>query len=423
MDRIRIRGGRDLRGPIRVSGSKNAALPILAASLLVEGRVLLRNVPFLKDIDNMCRILERLGVRTERLADGGLYLETVDPEIIEAPYDLVRTMRASFVCLGPLWARRGSAKVSYPGGCVLGHRPVDLHIKGVKALGAEVTMSDGYVTVSGPVRGGTVFLGGNFGSTVLGTANVLMAAVLGEGTSVLEFAAMEPEIEDLCNFLNKCGAKISGVGSHCLVVEGVDRLHGCEYDIIPDRIEASTYLIGALMTNAEIAVEGARPAHLLAVIDKLEEAGAKFRLDGDVIHNIPTDDGRIRAVDVTTLPYPGFPTDIQAQFMALMCKADGVSVITEKVYPERFMHANELTRLGAKIRREGSIAIIQGSPNLSGAPVMASDLRASASLVLAGLVADGHTDVRRVYHIDRGYERIEQKLQRLGADIERISDG
>ena len=423
MDKIRIRGGRRLRGKVAISGSKNASLPILAATLLVDGPVRLRNVPVLKDIDNMCRILARLGMRYSRLDDGELLVEAVDKTHYCAPYDLVRTMRASFVVLGPLWARRGVAVVSYPGGCVLGHRPVDLHLKGLRAIGASIEVEDGYVTASGTMRGGTVFLGGSYGSTVLGTANVLMAAVLGSGTSYIENAAMEPEIEDLCSFLNACGARISGIGGHRLTVEAVDTLSGCEWTVIPDRIEAATYLTGALMANAPVTVERVCPQHLLAVLDRLQAAGASHELGPDWVRNLPTSHGKIRAVDVTTLPYPGFPTDIQAQFMALMARADGVSVITEKVYPERFMHANELARLGANIRREGPSAIIQGTRTLSGAPVMASDLRASASLVLAGLVAEGHTDVRRVYHIDRGYERIEQKLRQLGADIERITEG
>jgi UDP-N-acetylglucosamine 1-carboxyvinyltransferase len=423
MDRIRVRGGRDLRGSVPVSGSKNSSLPILAATLLVDGPVLLRNVPDLKDVDTMCRILRHLGMRFYRHDDRSLFLEVEDATQMNAPYDLVRTMRASFVVLGALWARRGQARVSYPGGCVLGHRPVDLHLKGLQGIGARLVIEDGYVNVGGEVSGGTVYLGGSQGPTVLGTANVVMAAALGKGTTMIECAAMEPEVEDLCNFLNACGARISGIGGHCLVVEGVERLHGCEYTIIPDRIEAATYLVGALMTNSPVAVEGARPEHLIAVLDALREAGANLRVERNCITNVPTPDGKVRAVSVTTHPYPGFPTDIQAQFMALMTRAEGTSVITERVYPERFMHAAELARLGAQIRREGPSAIVHGTPHLSGAPVMASDLRASASLVLAGLVADGHTDVRRVYHIDRGYERIEAKLQHLGADIERISEG
>lgn len=423
MDRIRIRGGRGLRGSVRVSGSKNATLPIFAASLLVDGPILLRNVPRLTDVLNLLRIVERLGVQHQWHDDGTLEVEAKDKTLYTAPYDLVRTMRASFVVLGPLWARRGVAAVSYPGGCVFGHRPVDLHLKGLTALGGQIDHKDGYVVLSGKPQGGVVFLGGNYGSTVLGTANVLMAATLAEGTTHIESAAMEPEIEDLCRFLNACGAKISGIGSHMLVVEGVDSLRGCEWQMIPDRIEAGTFLCGAVMTNSDVTVTGVEPLHLLALLDRLRSAGAVLQTGPDWVRNVPTTTGRLRAVDVTTMPYPGFPTDLQAQFMALMARAEGVSVITEKVYPERFIHAAELLRLGARIRREGPSAIIEGTDILRGAPVMASDLRASASLVLAGLVADGHTDVRRVYHIDRGYERIEEKLQTIGADIERISDG
>jgi len=423
MDRIRIRGGCGLGGTVRTSGSKNAALPILAASLLIDGPTLLRNVPRLKDIDNMLRILQRLGVKHRWTDDGSLEVRAVDKTVYTAPYDLVRTMRASFVVLGPLWARRGVGSVSYPGGCVFGHRPVDLHLKGLRAIGGEVEHRDGYVTVHGPVRGGTVFLGGNYGSTVLGTANVVMAATLSKGTTHIENAALEPEIQDLCHFLNACGAQIEGIGSHLLRIRGVETLRGCEWSIIPDRIEAATFLTGAVMTNSRMTVSAVAPMHLLSVVDRLEAAGANLEIGKDTITNVPTETGRITAVDVTTMPYPGFPTDIQAQFMALMARAEGVSVITEKVYPERFIHASELLRLGARIRREGPSAIIEGTDELIGAPVMASDLRASASLVLAGLVAKGHTDVRRVYHIDRGYERIEKKLQSVGADIERISDG
>jgi UDP-N-acetylglucosamine 1-carboxyvinyltransferase len=422
LDRIRIRGGRRLAGDVPVSGSKNAALPILAASILCDGPVLLRNVPDLADIETMLRILQHLGVHAERLASGDLHLEVIDQTRTQAPYDLVRKMRASVVFLGPLWARRGEAQVSYPGGCVIGHRPIDLHVKGLAALGAKIEQDNGNVCASGEVRGGTVYLGGPYGSTVLGTANIVMAAVLGRGTTFVSGAAMEPEVVDLCHFLQACGAQIHGVGGHLLQIEGVERLQGCEYTIIPDRIEAATFLIGALATGSALRVQGARPDHLLAVIDRLEAAGAHLRSGIDWIENIPHD-GPIRACDVTTLPFPHFPTDLQAQFMSLMTRAEGVSVITEKVYPERFMHASELVRLGARIRREGPSAIIEGTPSLSGAPVMASDLRASAGLVLAGLMADGHTDVSRVYHLDRGYERIEVKLRRVGADIERVSEG
>ncbi len=423
MDRIRIKGGRELRGTVKISGSKNAALPILAATLMVDGPVLLRNVPRLKDIDNMCRILERVGMRCEWTPTGELEVVARDKTFYRAPYDLVRTMRASFVMLGPLWARRGLGEVSYPGGCVFGHRPVDLHLKGLAGIGAEIQRKNGYVIASGPVRGGTVFLGGPFGSTVLGTANVLMAAALGRGTTHIESAAVEPEIADLCNFLNACGARISGIGSHMLTVEGVETLMGCEWSIIPDRIEAGTFLTALMMTNSDVMVSHVEPLHMLAVLDRLQAAGARHEVGKDWVRNIPRKQHRITSVDVTTLPYPGFPTDIQAQFMSLMAIADGVSVITEKVYPERFIHAAELMRLGAQIRREGPSAIVHGTRALAGAPVMASDLRASASLLLLGLVCDGQTDVRRVYHIDRGYERIEQKFQHIGADIERIREG
>ena len=422
MDRIRIRGGRGLRGTVRVSGSKNGALPILAAALLVDGPIVLRNMPRLTDVENLLRILSKLGVVHQWHGESTLELEAKDKTVYTAPYDLVRTMRASFVVLGPLWARRRVARVSYPGGCVFGHRPVDLHLKGLAGLGGTIEHIDGYVTLSGRPQGGVVFLGGNMGSTVLGTANVLMAATLGQGITYLESAAMEPEIEDLCHFLNACGAKITGIGSHLLVIEGVDTLHGCEWNMIPDRIEAGTFLCGAIMMNSDVIVQDCNPMHMLAVVDRLRAAGAQIELGRNFIRNVPIAK-RLRACDVTTMAYPGFPTDLQAQFMALMATADGVSVITEKIYPERFIHAAELQRLGARIRREGASAIIEGTPELRGAPVMASDLRASASLVLAGLVARGATDVRRVYHIDRGYERIEEKLQCIGADIERISEG
>ena len=423
MDRIRVKGGRELGGVVPISGSKNSALPILAACILVDGPVRLRNVPHLTDIDNLLRILQLLGVRSQRDPDGSLELEAVDKAIYDAPYDLVRTMRASFVVLGPLWARRGVGRVSYPGGCVIGHRPIDLHIKGLRALGARLDQDDGYLTASGPVRGGMVYLGGHQGGTVLGTANVVMAASLGKGKTYIEHAAMEPEIQDLCLFLNACGADIQGIGSHCLVIQGVERLHGCEWTIIPDRIEAGTFLCGAAATNSNVTVSNVRADHMFCVIDRLQAAGAQLEVGDGWVRNVPTRTGRITSVDITTLPYPGFPTDLQAQFMALMARADGVSVITEKVYPERFIHASELARLGARIRREGPSAIIEGTDQLTGAPVMASDLRASAGLVVAGLMARGQTDVRRVYHIDRGYERIEAKLQQIGADIERISEG
>ncbi len=405
---------------MRVSGSKNGALPILAATLLVDGPCVLRNVPKLTDVLNLLRILQRLGVHHEWREDGSLEIEAKDKTLYVAPYDLVRTMRASFVVLGPLWARRGVASVSYPGGCVFGHRPVDLHLKGLAQIGGQIDTADGYVTISGTPCGGMAFLGGNMGSTVLGTANVLMAATLAKGTSYIECAAMEPEIEDLCNFLNACGARISGIGSHLLVVEGVETLRGCEWSMIPDRIEAGTFLCGAILTNSDVRVEGANPMHLMAVIDRLRAAGAEFECGKDHVRVLSRANPRLKAVDMTTLPYPGFPTDLQAQFMALMTQAQGTSVITEGIFENRFMHVQELVRLGADITPMTQVAVVRGTPGgLSGAPVMATDLRASASLVLAGLVAEGETQVNRIYHLDRGYEKLEQKLASLGADIRR----
>jgi UDP-N-acetylglucosamine 1-carboxyvinyltransferase len=301
LDRIRIRGGRDLRGTVRVSGSKNGALPILAASLMVDGPIRLGNMPRLKDVENMLRILGRLGVWHEWQADGTLLLEAKDKTVYTAPYDLVRTMRASFVVLGPLWARRGVARVSYPGGCVFGHRPVDLHLKGLHDIGGVIEHADGYVTVGGRPTGGVVFLGGNMGSTVLGTANVVMAASLGKGTTWLECAAMEPEIEDLCRFLNACGAQIKGIGGHLLQIDGVDTLQGCEWQMIPDRIEAGTFLCGAVMLNSDVVVKDCNPMHLLSVIDRLRAAGAQLEVGTDAIRVVPTSIGRLRAVDVTTM--------------------------------------------------------------------------------------------------------------------------
>jgi UDP-N-acetylglucosamine 1-carboxyvinyltransferase len=499
VDKIRIQGGRRLEGRVWVSGSKNASLPILAAALLVDGPIVLDGVPHLADVENMLYMLSKLGLKHEWQDDDSLRLEVVDDSIIEAPYHLVRTMRASFCLIGPLWARRGKAIVSYPGGCVFGHRPVDLHLKGLRALGARLDLEEGNVHASGPVRGGHIFLGGSFGSTVLGTANVLTAAVLAEGRSTIEYAAQEPEIVDLCEFLLKCGAKIKGIGSHRLEIEGVERLTGCRHEIIADRIEAGTLLMAGIMTRGEVQVLGARPDHLGAVLDRLREAGApievgeidisdafgipgrphhprliplegvkrgkplpsdkprspgassgsigqgnrddilmayRFRQNGrppvpdpaskepeervPYIKSLPWD--RLECVDAVTMPYPGFPTDLQAQFLSLMCIAEGVSVVTEKIYPDRFIHVAELNRLGAQIRREGPSAIVKGAQSLGGATIMASDLRASAALILAGLVARGTTEVRRVYHLDRGYERLEDKLRGLGAEMERVGD-
>ncbi len=498
MDKIRIHGGARLEGSVCVSGSKNACLPILAACLLVEGPVVLDGVPRLKDVEGMLQMLQLLGVDAEWLGGDSLRVHVVDESAVHAPYHLVRTMRASFCLLGPLWAKRGQAVVSYPGGCVFGYRPVDLHLKGLASIGAKLDLTQGNVTATGIVRGGEVYLGGNFGSTVLGTANVLMAATLGRGDTVIECAAQEPEIVDLCEFLNACGARIEGIGGHRLLVRGVAKLTGCRYRVIPDRIEAGTLLMAGAMTRGDVEVVGARPENLAAVIDRLRAAGVPLEMGEREVTTVPEfrvlpldspeldcsangtgvgggtgarrDSGRrqrsdrsridgklmadrvvlsqgdtgasdepgrecrrmpfirtlawdeLRSTDVATLPYPGFPTDLQAQFLTMMCVADGVSVITEKVYPERFIHCAELARLGAQIRREGPAAIVQGGCRLRGATMMASDLRASAALVLAGLVAEGTSEVHRVYHLDRGYDALHTKLAGLGADVQRVRD-
>jgi UDP-N-acetylglucosamine 1-carboxyvinyltransferase len=420
MERFRIRGGLRLRGSLEVSGSKNAALPILCASLLTTETLKVKRAPALRDLTNLLRILEVLGVRADRSRDGTVVARSEDESRVTAPYELVSTMRGSFAVLGPLLARRRRARVSLPGGCVIGVRPVDLHLKGLKALGADLRIEEGYVVAAAPregLRGARVYLGSANGSTVLGTANVLMAAVLARGTTVIESAACEPEVEDLCRCLVAMGAAIEGIGSPTLVVRGVEELHGATHEVIPDRIEAGTFVLAGVMAGGEVEVRGARPEHLGALLDRLADAGAKLEVGESGIRTFGG--ARLRATDVTTHPYPGFPTDLQAQWMAAMSMADGVSVLSERVFQDRYLHASELMRMGAQIRREGSGCIVRGVESLSGAPVMASDLRASAALVLAGLVAHGESLIRRVYHIDRGYERIEKKLAALGADIRR----
>jgi len=421
LESFTVEGGLPLSGEVEISGAKNAALPILAACLLVEeGKVTLRNVPHLADVNNMVDILKDLGLEIERSAPHTLQVNPGSRANLTAPYEKVRKMRASFCVLGPLVASRGRARVSLPGGCVIGPRPVDLHIKGLRALGARIDIEHGYVVAECPkLVGAEIFLGGPFGSTVLGTANVMMAATLAEGTTVIDGAACEPEVADLASFLICCGARISGVGTPRIEIEGVRKLHGCEYEIIYDRIEAGTFLMAALITRGEVTLRNARMEHLRAVVDKLREIGADIEvLDGAL--RVSLRSKRLLATDVTTYSYPGFPTDLQAQIMALLSLADGISVITEKIYPDRFMHVAELNRMGARIRKEGPTAIVMGVPSLSGAPVMASDLRASAALVLAGLAARGKTEIGRVYHIDRGYERIDEKLVKLGARVERV---
>lgn len=422
MDKFVIKGGKPLKGKVTISGSKNAALPILSATVLAEGKSIIKGVPYLRDVETLSQILNELGVQVERQSNGDIVCEVISQKNSTARYELVRTMRASICVLGPLLAKRHYAMVSLPGGCVIGVRPIDLHEKGLKQMGADITYEHGYlVAKANRLKGTEIYLGGAFGSTVTGTANVLMAATLAEGITIIENAAAEPEVQDLANFLNKMGAKIDGVGTHRLVIEGVKSLKGAEHTIIPDRIEAGTFVLAGAITQSEITIQNCRVEHLFALIDKLKEIGV------EVIKTSPTEcvvkpAKKILPADITTLPYPGFPTDLQAQMMTLLSRADGISVITEKIYPDRFMHVAELNRLGATIRKEGSYAIIHGVNKLFGAPVMASDLRASAALVLAGLIADGTTEIHRIYHVDRGYENIELKLQKLGADIQRMPD-
>ncbi|MBS3820324.1 MAG: UDP-N-acetylglucosamine 1-carboxyvinyltransferase [Planctomycetes bacterium] len=421
MDKFVINGGARLRGEVTVSGAKNAALPILAATLLTEGPTKLRDVPNLADVRAMLDLLGDLGCRTSRDEAGVITAEVTETANSHAVYDRVRKMRASICVLGPLLARRGEVRVSMPGGCAIGPRPIDLHLRGLRALGAEISLDSGDVVARAQrLKGTTIFLGGPFGSTVLGTANVMMAAALAEGVTVIESAACEPEIQDLADYLNACGANISGAGSPRVTIEGVETLTGQAHTVIPDRIEAGTFILAGAITNGDITVANARVDHLLAVTDKLHEVGVQVETAGEGLA-VGTD-RFLRPVDVTTQPYPGFPTDLQAQLMALLCLAEGNSAITEKIFPDRFLHLAELLRMGANIRKEGPVAIVTGAGELIGAPVMASDLRASAALVLAGLVARGTTEVRRVYHIDRGYEEIETKLNPLGADITRTTE-
>ena len=420
MDKLVTQGGRRLEGTVEISGAKNSALPILAATVLSKEKSVIRNVPQVADVFTMVKILKSLGARVQHT--GGTV--TVDPSGVRNPvltYKLVSTMRGSVCFLGPFLARFHSAQISFPGGCVIGPRPIDLHLKGVKALGAEVELEHGYVMAkTRGLRGARIYLGGAFGSSVLGTGNVMMAATMARGRTVIVNAACEPEVVDLGNFLRKMGARISGLGSPSIEIEGVKKLSGANYSIIPDRIEAGTYMIASAITRGDVTIKNFDLSMLGAMLDKMREAGVV----------ITEKKGHVRvrrrkvlkSVSVTTLPYPGYPTDLQAQMMALMCTVPGISVITEKIYPERFMHVSELNRMGARIMLEGPSAIVNGTKKLSGAPVMASDLRASAGLVVAGLVAQGSTEVSRIYHLDRGYENLVSKLQRLGAKISREKD-
>ena len=417
MDKILIHGGRPLSGSIKISGSKNSALPILAATLLTREPCILHRVPDLSDTHYMLQILMHLGAQVER-ASGTV---TVNAETIEsiAPYEVVRKMRASVCVLGPLLGRCKEATVSLPGGCVIGDRPIDLHLKGFEALGAAVRVEGGNVKVFAPkLIGAIVSLTGKFGPTVLGTDNVMMAAVLAEGITVIEGAATEPEVVDLANFLIKMGAKIEGAGTRRLIIDGVKELHGAEHDVIPDRIEAGTFLVAGAIAGKGVTIKRVVPEHVSSVTDALIACGYQIQSTENSITVSPN--GTAQPIELATEPYPGFPTDMQAQMCALLSTTDGISVITENIFPQRYMHVAELKRMGAHMQLEGATAVIQGVERLLGAPVMASDLRASAALVLAGLKAEGQTEVSRVYHIDRGYEHLDEKLSELGAHIERM---
>ena len=420
MDIFKIEGPVKLTGSIRVNGSKNASLPIMAAALLASGKTVLKSVPRLSDITVCGELLESLGCVVERKDDGDVEIDATSIDNPVGEYDIVRRMRASICVLGPLLARCGRVEISMPGGCAIGDRPVDIHLRGVKALGAQISLKNGYIVAEAPaggLRGAEIFLGGPFGSTVLGTANVLMAATLAKGRTVIESAACEPEISDLANFLNKMGARILGIGSPRLIIEGVEELNAVEYEVIADRIEAGTFMVAAAITASELKVDNCRLGDLMAATVMLRSVGVIVEPAGGgcvVSRTAP-----IGTADITTQPHPGFPTDLQAQFMAMLALGDGNSVVIEKIFPDRYMHVAELSRMGANLRKEGNVVIIAGVKKLVAAPVMASDLRASAALVLAGMVAEGTTIVNRVYHIDRGYEQIEKRLNQVGARISR----
>ena len=419
MESFLIKGGVPLHGEVTISGSKNAALPIMAATLLTDEPCIIRGVPDLSDTRFMAQILQSLGAQV-KLANGTL---TIRAKKIRgyADYELVRKMRGSICIAGPLLARLHKARISLPGGCIIGARPINLHLKGFESLGAKIKIEGGYVDATAKkLTGSTMFLGGRAGSTVLGTANVMMAATLADGVTVIESAACEPEVVDLANFLNAMGAQISGAGGPTITISGVSKLHGAEHTVIPDRIETATFMIAAAATNGEITIKNCRADHLRAVIDKLNEAGVSIQSRGG---NLVVRRGKkLKSVDITTLPYSGFPTDVQAQMMSLLALAPGISIITERIFESRFMHVSELARLGAEIEIEGPSAIVKGGRPLSGAPGMASELRASAALVIAGLAARGATQVNRIYHLDRGYEKMDAKLRKLGARIRRVEE-
>ena len=417
MEKMIIEGGYRLVGEVPVSGAKNAALPLFAASLLVDGWVTLHNVPALADIRTIARLLRQMGVKTEGQS-GTVRLNASGIHSFEAPYNLVKTMRASVLVLGPLAAKWKRARVSLPGGCAIGARPINLHLKGLEAMGAKVELKHGYMEAAADrLKGAEIYFDI---STVTGTENVMMAAALADGRTVLKNAAREPEVVELANALNLMGAKIQGAGDPVVIIDGVEELRPIEYTIMPDRIEAGTFMVAAGITQGNVKLLNCNLSHMEAVTAKLKEAGLEIFSEGEGVKVIgPVN---IKPVDVKTLPYPGFPTDMQAQIMALMCLANGLSVITETVFENRFMHVSELKRMGGDIRVEGSNAIVQGLANLTGAPVMATDLRASASLVLAGLAAEGATEVSRIYHLDRGYEKLDEKLNKLGAKIRRAQE-
>jgi UDP-N-acetylglucosamine 1-carboxyvinyltransferase len=416
MDKLQIHGGQPLQGEVRISGAKNAALPILAATLLAEGPVSIGNVPHLQDVTTMIELLVQMGVSVTIADKMRVEVDAATIRQCLAPYDLVRTMRASILVLGPLLARFGHADVSLPGGCAIGARPVNLHVAGLQAMGAEICIESGYIRARASKLHGTHLVLETV--TVTGTENLLMAAVLAEGETVIENAAREPEVVDLAHCLSAMGAQIQGAGSDRIVVDGVPRLHGVSYDVLPDRIEAGTYLVAGAITGGHVRLKGARAEHLDAVLVKLQHAGATISSSAAAIE-LDMRGRRAKAVDVRTAPYPAFPTDMQAQFAALNSVAEGVSTVVETIFENRFMHMLEMRRLGADIRIVGNTAVIHGVKHLTAAPVMATDLRASASLILAGLVATGTTEILRIYHIDRGYECIEEKLQQLGAQIKR----
>ncbi len=418
MEKLIVHGGAPLKGRVNISGSKNSSLPILAATLLTKEECTIRRVPDLSDTNYMTQILAELGADVERAS--GVVVVKAENIKAEAPYDLVRKMRASICVLGPLTGRLRSAVVSLPGGCIIGDRPVDLHLQGLEALGAYVSVDGGNVHVAAGkgLKGASLNMLGKQGSTVLGTDNVMMAAVLAKGTTIIEGAAAEPEVEDLANFLKKMGAKIEGAGTNRIIIEGVKELHGCEHTVIADRIEAGTFLVAGAICGDGVTLKKVSHEHMKSIIDPLRKCGYPIETTKDSITIHPNPNAK--GFDLTTLPYPGFPTDMQAQFCALACYINDVSTITETIFPQRFMHVAEMKRMGANIEMQGATAKIRGGTKLSGAPVMASDLRASAALVLAGLKADGKTEINRLYHIDRGYEHLDEKLISLGANLERV---